>query len=407
VDGDGVLELAFGDTGGRLHVVNPDGSLEWFWDNPTESGIYGPPQAMDIDGDGLVEFFVNDNNGFVYRLNHLGEKVWESRQYDHSMSQPTICDLDRDGLYEVVFSEYHGRVICLDAMLGSLKWIYSAEIDGSINPFVAVMDVNKDGFNEIIAWGEGLTENTGGVYCISYYGTSIWHWPTPVQGHARVCQALGDVDEDGSMEIILTTTYGIYCVDIGGVAPVLRWEINVTEMYDQGVLPAPAEPSHWGNYQLIVDFDGDDKLEVLLQVPYPIVLDAETGEIEACYYNPDIASGRRPENGGAWGDVDNDGKSEWVMDLNGVSHEKSQIYCFTMGGKYPAKAFWAEYSHSAYPAQYQAEQEWLLLKGVSSNSLWFPVHEFLSTNIAVLLTIGLLKTQHGVITSLDPLGGDW
>ena len=58
--------------------------------------------------------------------------------------------------------------------------------------------------------------------------------------------------------------------------------------------------------------------------------------------------------------------------LQGNTHRETMVYCLTMGGSFPAKSPWPEYHHSAYPAVYQAQQEWLSLKAAYSNSLWFP-----------------------------------
>jgi len=60
--------------------------------------------------------------------------------------------------------------------------------------------------------------------------------------------------------------------------------------------------------------------------------------------------------------VDDDGVSEWICELNGNSHPETMVYCLTMGGGFPASSYWPEYYHCAYPAEYQAEQDWLLLK---------------------------------------------
>jgi hypothetical protein len=97
-----------------------------------------------------------------------------------------------------------------------------------------------------------------------------------------------------------------------------------------------------------------------------------------------MARNRRQESGGWWGDVDGDGISEWVCEINGNSHPQTQLYCLTMDGKFPARAYWPEYYHCAYPAEYQIEQNWLLLKGSYSNSLHFPI-EFNAPETGIFL----------------------
>jgi len=167
----------------------------------------------------------------------------------------------------------------------------------------------------------------------------------------------------------------IYLYDIGGAAPVKQWEINLTKWSEEGRFGgAKAIATAYASYQLIADINGDGKQEILWLVPFPMVTDAD-GNLLAYYCNPNVQEGARPENGGWWGDVDKDGKSEWIVELNGKMHPWTQVYCLTMDGKFPADSWWPEYTHSAYPADYQAKQDWLKLKGAYSNSLWFPMDE--------------------------------
>ena len=119
--------------------------------------------------------------------------------------------------------------------------------------------------------------------------------------------------------------------------------------------------------------DGDNEQEILWLVPFPVVTDAATGRLEG-YFANNISRGVQT-NGAWWGDVDGDGYSEWLVELKGEGCEETLKYCLTMGGEFPAKAYWPGYYHSAYPGEYQAEQDWLLLKAAYSNGLWFPIPE--------------------------------
>lgn len=153
VDNDGAEELCFGDFSGRLHVLRGDGTILWTWDTPEPEGsINGAPQALDVDGDGFVEFFVHEKHAQVHRISHNGLLVWTSTQADKGgmYAQPTICDLDKDGSYEVLWNPYHCNIYCTDAVTGLNKWVY----EGSTNPPVIVADVNRDDEYEIIAWNE-------------------------------------------------------------------------------------------------------------------------------------------------------------------------------------------------------------------------------------------------------------
>jgi len=200
-----------------------------------------------------------------------------------------------------------------------------------------------------------------------------------------MCQAMGDVNGDGGMDMVIMTSDGAFCIDISRETPTTSWEINFSRWCRQGLLPEGARTNMWTSYQLIADIDGDGEQEILWLAPFPIVTDAATGILEAYYLNQHVALNRRQENGGWWGDVDRDGISEWIVELNGKSHPETQLYCLTMGGEFPAESPWPEYYHCGYPAQYQQRQDWVTLKAAYSNSLWFPITEIIMPGFVVIL----------------------
>ncbi len=368
VDNDGVHELALAGRGGRLHIINGDGTVRWTWDCPTGSNMHGPPQAKDVDGDGFIEFFMNDNSGYVHRVSHEGDLVWTSFQARQgNQGHPTIADIDQDGGFEVLFASQDNNLYCIDADTGFEKWRFDTGANMQTNP-VIVADVNDDNQYEAMVWTDTPTSS---VIVLTPYGEETGRWTEPFGGSIRLGQAMGDVDGDGALEIALMSTNGGFLVDLSSLTT--EWWLNFTELSERGHIPPGACNSHWSPYQTIADIDGDQEQEILWLAPYPVVTDAETGVVESFYVNQHIALERRQENGAWWGDVDNDGVSEWIVELNGSNHTKTMVYCLTMGGEFPAQSPWPEYHHTAYPAGYQREQDWLTLKSAGSNSLWFPI----------------------------------
>jgi len=375
VDGDGVYELAFAGYGGVLHVVDGEGDPVWRWVNPTDTGssrgaaMHGPPQALDVDGDGFVEFFMSDMEGYLHRVDHEGNRVWTSEQNPGGNPRPpTIADVDQDGSYEVLLACQDHRVYAYSADNGEVVWAFDTGSGMQANP-VIVADVNRDEEYEVLAWTDSPMS---GVICLTRDGSEVWRWVQPREGRIRLCQALGDVDDDGGLDMVIMSSEGVFCIDIGGSSPSTRWEANLSGWVEEGRLPPGARPHYMSSYQLLADIDGDDSLEVLLLAPYPIVLDAETGELEAYYLNQYVGVNSRQENGAWWGDVEGDGFSEWICELDGKWDPQTQLYCLTMEGAYPAKSPWPEYYHSALPPIHQAERG-LSLISAYSNSLWFPI----------------------------------
>ena len=391
VNNDGTYECCLAGRGGVLHVVKPDGSVLWTWNEPTAQNMHGGPQACDVDGDGNVEFFMNTGDGFIHRVSNTGELVWTSAQAGAgNQGQPTLADIDQDDVVEVLFASQDFNLYCISAETGQEEWRFDTGANQQTNQ-VIVADVNNDGEYEAVTWTDAPSS---AVFIVSFYGTELGRWTHPREGvNIRICQAMGDVNGDGSMDMAIMSGDAVFVIDIGVATPYTHWEANLTQLSVDGVLPEGAQANHWTSYQLIADIDADGAQEVLWLAPFPIVTDATTGAIEGYYVDEYIARNRRQESGGAWGDVDGDGVSEWVAELNGNSHPETQIYCLSMGGAFPADALWPEYYHSALPAEDQAAASWLKLKASGSNSLFFPMPEFVLPSIAGMLCIGLLRRR--------------
>jgi len=393
VNNDGSWNICLSGRGGVLHVLKNDGSVLWKWFNDVEGqAMHGAPQAYDVDGDGNVEFFMADNAGYIYRISNTGQTVWTSAQAGSANEgMVTIADIDQDGGYEVLYASQDHNLYCISADTGQEEWRFDTGENQQTNQ-VIVADVNHDGEYEAITWTDGTAPSSGKVYIVSFYGTELGRWTVPQEGiNIRICQAMGDVDGDGNMEMALNTGSDLFVIDVGMATPTTEWELNVSQAAEEGKLPMGALADAWSSYQLIVDFDGDGAQEIIWTEPYPIVTDAATGAIEGYYVNDQIAVSRRQENGAGWGDVDGDGISEYVADLNGPSHPETMLYCLTANGKFPADAYWPEYYHSAIPDQ--AAASWLKLNGAYSNSLWFPMPEVLLPSIGALLLVGLLRRR--------------
>jgi len=397
VNRDSRYELCLAGRGGRLHVLDGKGHLIWSWDDPNiGADIEGPPQAFDVDGDGYIEFFLGDSRGCIHRVTHQGERVWSLQACGKFVAgQPTVADIDRDGGLELLVASDDWFVYCLDARTGSEEWRFNTTANCA-GP-VIVVDVNSDGEYEALVWDEiGRGESAGCLFCLSFFGAQMWNFTLPQPGRVKLVQTVGDVDGDGSLEIAAVSDTVLCCIDIGGDYPVLEWEINVTKWVEEGRFGgAVALASAWSSYTLMADIDGDERQELLWLVPFPMVTDASTGALEAYYCNPNVAQAKRQENGGWWGDVDNDGMSEWIVELNGKYHLLTEVYCLTMNGKFPTISPWPEYYHTAYPAEYQKKQDWLTLKAAYSNSLWFPMPEASLGSAIFLLANVFVRKKYG------------
>ena len=121
-------------------------------------------------------------------------------------SSPAVADLDGDGSLEVIGSAY--SIFVLDGETGQLKWQVASGHDrsepeasnvGRTWPGIVVADVDGDQQVEIV------TAHSGG-YVSVYEGDGYFAsgWPQQPTGNELRGLSVSDLDDDGTLEIIVT-----------------------------------------------------------------------------------------------------------------------------------------------------------------------------------------------------------
>uniref|UniRef100_A0A7S0RKX6 DEX1 C-terminal domain-containing protein n=1 Tax=Chlamydomonas leiostraca TaxID=1034604 RepID=A0A7S0RKX6_9CHLO len=123
----------------------------------------------------------------------------------YAYASPTLADIDRNGLLEIVVGTSMGFLYVLEPLRGDPLpgWpIQMGEIQGQ----ALVMDLNNDGKVEIFA-----ADTRGNIACFAANGEELW------SRHVRSLVAqgatAGDINNDGELEIVFGTSSGhIYAV---------------------------------------------------------------------------------------------------------------------------------------------------------------------------------------------------
>lgn len=265
IDGDGTMEIVAGTEGGLgdaspvVTVLNNEGTALWTFSVPETVNAW-TVVTSDIDEDGSDEivagkYYYGDSmsSGNVFAIDGDKSILW-SYKTDGWINSIVVDDINRDGKKEVlVAGENDNRVYCLTNE-GDLLWSVSlagdlrnrnalvvGDVDGdsekevvvgtcntsalSANTVtvvknsgivlwsrtmpdwvesIAVGDINGDGISEVIA-GLGLRMTAPDIYCgeplhvLSNTGEFLWSFPIA----KRVFDiAIGDIDGDGSQEIV-------------------------------------------------------------------------------------------------------------------------------------------------------------------------------------------------------------
>lgn len=247
----------------------PDG----FWD-----GVWPTPALGDIDGDGDLEIVYLGIDRFLYAWHHDGRLVngWPiNLPVDGGLSSPALGDLDLDGLPEIVVGtmspptpELSWKEATLWAVNGDATMVlgFPVRAEQILLSSPALGDIDRDGRLEIvIASGYGTPGRQNLVYAWNHDGTPVPGWPVEALGASVVMAppALGDIDNDGEIEIVVGCGNGyqpnscdkLYAWNPNGT-PVNGFPLSLSSRMS-GFTAMPYSP-------VLADIDADGTVEILM-----------------------------------------------------------------------------------------------------------------------------------------------
>ena len=289
-----------------LSVLKSDGSV--LWEIPVEGHINSSPAVGDITGDGDPEIVVGlgaENQpampGGLVAYDRNGNRLWKVTTLDRNsnglpdgvFSSPSIADVNNDGIPEVIFGAWDMRMYVVKGTdgtplvgSGSTPFNYwPAEMLDTIWSSPAIADLNGDGKLEF-AYGGDVSYNSaagtsnGGLLRVfdhdsvngptpfpgfnTQYGnictggpcpTDIGHYGKYVDQSIYSSPAIGDINNDGKLEIVIGSgrafdplTYGKWVKVYDNQGTLLR-----TLTTDGVVFGSPA----------LADINGDGYLDII------------------------------------------------------------------------------------------------------------------------------------------------
>ena len=271
----------------RLDIVgagpgasDPDG----YWD-----GIWGSPALADLDGDGDLEVLAEGFDRRLHAWHHDGTVVdgWPiTRSNGDALlrggwSSPAVGDIDNDGLPEVIFGtdsppwEGEGSVpdytrATVWAVNGDSSNVpgFPVSTEQTIQSSPALGDIDGDGQLEIVVGtGSGIA-GTGGykVYAWNGDGTPVENWPRLTEGNMLAPPALGDLDGDGDLEVVIGCGVGN-----GACQWLYAWHGDGSDVAGFPVKPLGFTRDgtlyHDAIYSpILADYDGDGVTEIMLSI---------------------------------------------------------------------------------------------------------------------------------------------
>ncbi|MFQ5762058.1 MAG: FG-GAP-like repeat-containing protein [Candidatus Bathyarchaeia archaeon] len=157
LDGDGYAEIAtFMVVSGGVSVLNHDGSV--LWNNTTVNDFYTSPTIAYVDDDLLPDLIGGDywNHTLLAFRGFDGTPLWQTVIPNNTWAQSLLvtADIDGDGEIEVLAQGKERDLLSVNARTGEIEWTFHVE-----RPFgqPTVWDIDRDGVAEIVlSAGGGL-----------------------------------------------------------------------------------------------------------------------------------------------------------------------------------------------------------------------------------------------------------
>ncbi|MFN2384816.1 MAG: FG-GAP repeat domain-containing protein, partial [Thermoanaerobaculia bacterium] len=232
LDNDGVQEIVVGTANRRVYVLNANGTVRAGWPVTMPGEIGAAPSLGDVDRDGFLDVVVASGSssdptsaGAVRAYRRDGTVIWSFSPLDTNgdsrpdgvVSTPAIGDVDGDGAPEVAFGSWDFNIYLLRGSNGTVMPGFPPNPSGlgmgmrdSIWSSPALADLDRDGKLEIIigvdTHAEGPPVNTpngGGLYVFRWNGTLFPGWPQFVDQTIMSSPAIGDLDGDGFLDIVV------------------------------------------------------------------------------------------------------------------------------------------------------------------------------------------------------------
>jgi hypothetical protein len=234
-------------------------------------GFISTPSLGDIDGDGDMEIVIGGMDRRIHALHHDGTYVlgwpldWNNyRFYRESRSTASLADMDGDGVLDIIIgSNNYVKPACPNPYIFYAIKSNTLPIPGfpisttqNIESSPAMGDINNDGALDIVFGTGDFNENCGQksdgkkVYAIDNLGQPLPGWPVRTDANMVNSPALGDLDNDGTPEVVIHTQDTLYAWHGDG---------SLVDGF-----PVKGEYNLRHSSPVLADVDGDSEVEIIL-----------------------------------------------------------------------------------------------------------------------------------------------
>jgi len=259
---------------------------------------------------------------YIKAVDYTGTQIWETENDNFISSPGSIAYSDLHGTYGFYTGEENGRMNGYDAGDGSVLagWPTNYLWGGQERHTPALYDLDGDGLLENIS-ASGSTSSGVAITAVHQDATVYWNTYIP-KGEVDTYPAVGDVDNDGSVDIIV--------VGSESISP-FRSEVFVlsaTGEIERSWLLGSGVP--YGTAPALADLNGDRVPEIIVQTDgYVYAMDGYGNELPGWPYS--LGSYYWIGNSSpVIGDVDGDYKPEIVFTSYDYYHTGSPSYFYIL-----------------------------------------------------------------------------
>lgn len=298
------------------------------------NSVYGTPAIADVDGDGKLEIGFGAFDRNVYLLNSNGSVRWYYNAADTVFSTPAFANVDSSSSLEMLIGTDISKNTKISPPTnnggflyafrtskpakGGLRFLFRdiklqlwrTEFDQVVqsSPVVGELIADNEGDEVVIGTGcffpQGGSDRFGKYFRVISAKTGKVLRTLPVTACAPSTPAIGDVDGDGSMEVVVTVS-GAGSTGGDGKSHVIAWKPDVDSViWDIEPRLAGRRDTFGGHFNrtpVIADVTGDGRAEVVTSyLSGVVILDGSTGEHLTCNEQPcvkPLLSSDGPVNG--------------------------------------------------------------------------------------------------------------
>lgn len=218
----------------------------------------------DINQDGREEIILGvADQLYVFQNERM---LWSQKLLGLCRFPVAVGDINQDGLIEIIaltgFNSDPGQVYVFD-FAGNIVSPWPVSFNGNwMISSPALADMDGDSTLEIIC--SDLESSFGQTYILKPDGSSInSQWPIPLPNIPAVTPTVGDLDDDGSLDIIINSTREMYAFNTDGDL-IEGWPFSNEGTKFSFQSPIAVDLDRNGSLEVVAEGHGDNPLFLVL-----------------------------------------------------------------------------------------------------------------------------------------------